>query len=152
DRDGLFPRTSWQRCAEFGVLGLPLTAQYGGSEADPVSIAVAMEAMGFGCRDAGLLFSCHAQMWVVEIPILRFGAEGQKGRSLPALASGALIGARAMTEPGSGSDAFSPSTRATRHNGVYVLQGTKIFSTNAPVADVVLVFATVDPSRGLQGV
>jgi len=152
DREGSFPRTSWQRCAEFGVLGLPLPAQYGGGEADPVSIAVAMEAMGFGCRDAGLLFSCHAQMWAVEIPILLFGTEAQKVRYLPALASGAMIGAHAMTEPGSGSDAFALSARATRHNGVYVLQGTKTFSTNAPVADVVLVFATVDPSRGPQGV
>ena len=152
DRDGRFSRETWQRCADFGILGLPLPARYGGTQADPVTIALTMEALGVGCRDAGLLFSCHAQLWAVELPILLFGTEEQKARYLPGLASGALIGAHAMTEPGSGSDAFSLTTRARRRAEGYVLDGRKSFCTNAPVADVVLVFATLDPTRGRQGV
>jgi hypothetical protein len=152
DHDASFSRAAWQRCAEFGLLGLPLPAQYGGSAADAIGVAITMEAMGHGCRDAGLLFSCHAHIWAVEMPILLFGTEAQKSRYLPRLASGAMIGAHAMTEPDAGSDALALTTRAVRRGNGYVLTGTKSFCTNAPVADVFLVFATVDPALGAQGV
>jgi alkylation response protein AidB-like acyl-CoA dehydrogenase len=152
DREASFSRAAWQRCAEFGLLGLPLPTQYGGSAADAVTVAVTMEAMGLGCRDAGLLFSCHAHIWAVEMPILLFGTDAQKAHYLPRLASGGLIGAHAMTEPDAGSDALALTTRAIRRGDRYVLRGAKSFCTNAPVADVFLVFATVDPAQGAQGV
>jgi L-prolyl-PCP dehydrogenase len=151
DHEACFSRSAWQRCADFGLLGLPLPAQYGGSAADAISVAITMEGMGLGCRDAGLLFSCHAHIWAVEMPILLFGTEAQKSRYLPHLASGAMIGAHAMTEPNSGSDALALSARALRRGSGYVLSGTKSFCTNAPIAGVFLVFATVDPSLGAQG-
>lgn len=152
DRAACFSHSAWQRCAAFGLLGLPLPAEYGGSAADAVSIAITMEAMGLGCRDAGLLFSCHAHMWAVEMPILLFGTSAQKARYLPRLASGAVIGAHAMTEPDAGSDALALTTRAHRRGDRYVLGGAKSFCTNAPVAGVFLVFATLDPALGAQGV
>ncbi len=151
DHEGIFSREAWRRCAEFGILGLPLPEQYGGSGADPITIALAMEALGQGCRDAGLLFSLHAQMWAVEIPILLFGTEEQKARYLPRLAAGSLLGAHAATEPEAGSDAFALTTRAARRGTGYVLDGAKSFCTNAPVADLFLVLATVDPARRLGG-
>jgi alkylation response protein AidB-like acyl-CoA dehydrogenase len=152
DRESVFPHDLWQRLAAFGVFGLPLPETYGGSHADPITIALTMEALGAGCRDTGLLFASHAQLWAVEMPILLYGSEGQRARYLPGLASGGLIGAHAMTEPGSGSDAFSLTTRAIRTDRGYALTGTKTFCTNGPVADVFLIFATVDASQGPQGI
>jgi alkylation response protein AidB-like acyl-CoA dehydrogenase len=91
-------------------------------------------------------------MWAVELPILTFGTQAQKGKYLPRLCSGEWIGAHGMTEPDSGSDAYSLRTRAERSDDGYVLNGTKMFVTNAPMADIAVVFATVDPSKGMAGV
>jgi alkylation response protein AidB-like acyl-CoA dehydrogenase len=111
-----------------------------------------MEALGYGCKDSGLIFAINGQMWTVQMPILRFGSDAQKDRYLPKLCSGEWIGAHGMTEPGSGSDAFSLSTTAKLDGDCYVLNGTKTFSSNAPVADVFMVFATVDKRKGFMGV
>jgi hypothetical protein len=111
-----------------------------------------MEALGYACRDQGLLFSIHAHMWAVELPLLAFGTEEQKRRYLPRLCDGSWIGAHGMSEPDSGSDAFKLRTRAGRRGGGYVLNGTKTFVTNAPVADLFVVFATVDPAQGMWGI
>jgi alkylation response protein AidB-like acyl-CoA dehydrogenase len=111
-----------------------------------------MEGLGYGCRDNGLIFAMNAQMWSVQHPILSFGTEEQKQKYLPGLCSGELIGAHGMSEPDSGSDAYSLRTRAERVEGGYVLNGTKMFVTNAPVADMAVVFATVDPAKGIGGV
>jgi hypothetical protein len=111
-----------------------------------------MEALGYGCRDSGLLFGINAQMWSVQMPIWEFGTEAQKQRYLPGLIGGGLIGGHAMSEPGSGSDAFSLSTTAERTANGYRLSGSKTFVTNGPVADLFLVFATVDRSAGFMGV
>jgi hypothetical protein len=94
----------------------------------------------------------NAQMWSVQHPILAFGSETQKRKYLPGLCQGELIGAHAMSEPESGSDAYSLHARATRLADGYVLNGTKMFVTNAPVADMVLIFATVDPAKKIGGV
>ncbi|HWT26001.1 MAG TPA: acyl-CoA dehydrogenase family protein [Solirubrobacteraceae bacterium] len=148
---GEFPRAAWDRCAAFGLQGLPIPPEYGGLGADPISIILALEALGYGCEDNGLIFSINAQLWACETPIVRFGTEEQKRRYLPGLADGSLIGAHAMSEPGSGSDAFALRTSAVRRGDAYVLDGGKTFVTNAPVADVFVVFATTDPSRGFAG-
>jgi alkylation response protein AidB-like acyl-CoA dehydrogenase len=111
-----------------------------------------MEGLGYGCRDNGLIFALNAQMWSVQHPLLAFGSEAQKAKYLPGLCTGALIGAHGMTEPDSGSDAYSLRARARPVPDGYVLDGTKMFVTNAPVADVALVFATLDPARGMSGI
>jgi alkylation response protein AidB-like acyl-CoA dehydrogenase len=151
DHDSVFPSDAWKRCAAFGLQGVPVPEDFGGSGADPLTIMLALEALGYACRDNGLIFSLNAQMWSCEIPLVRFGTEEQKRRYLPGLCDGSLIGVQAMTEPGSGSDAFSLTTRAERRGDRYVLNGSKTFITNAPVADLFVVFATSDPGKGFAG-
>src|SRR4029078_4579745 len=141
-----------RRCARFGILGLPLPPDLGGSGCDIVTTMLAMEGLGYGGRDNRLIFALHAQMWSVEMPILGFGTPEQQARFLPALASGELIGAHGMTESESGSDAFSLRTTAKRVNDGYVLDGRKLFVTNAPIADVAVVFATIDRALGRSGI
>jgi alkylation response protein AidB-like acyl-CoA dehydrogenase len=141
DHDGTFPRDCWQKCADFGLLGLPVPAEYGGQGLDLVTTTIAMEAAGWGCRDNGLIFSLNAQMWAVQMPLVHYGSEDQKRAWLPRLVSGKSIGAHAITEPGAGSDVFSLTTRAERRAGGYLLNGQKTFATNAPVADLALAFA-----------
>jgi alkylation response protein AidB-like acyl-CoA dehydrogenase len=152
DKHSRFPRGDWQKCAQFGILGLAIPNEYGGSGADILTSMLAMEALGYGCRDNGLIFAMNAQMWSVQHPILGFGSQSQKQKYLPGLCSGKLIAAHAMSEPDSGSDAYSLHTRATRTDEGYILNGVKMFVTNAPIADVALIFATVDPAKGMGGV
>ena len=141
DDAGTFSRDAWMKCAEFGVLGLPVPAEYGGQGLDMVTTTIAMEALGWGCRDNGLVFSLNAQMWAVQMPLVHYGSEDQKREWLPRLVTGKAIGAHAITEPGAGSDVFSLTTKAERRSGGYLLNGQKTFATNAPVADLALAFA-----------
>lgn len=151
DKHGTFSLESWKKCGGFGVQGLPFPEEYGGAGADILTTILTMEGLGYGCRDHGLLFAINAQMWAVQHPIASFGSDEQKERYLPGLCDGSLIGAHAMTEPGSGSDAYSLTTRATRQDGGYVLNGAKTFVTNAPLADLAVVFATTNPELGQWG-
>lgn len=151
DAASQFSYEAWKKCAEFGIQGLPVPEEYGGQGADPLTMVIAMEALGYGCRDNGLIFSLNAQMWSCEVPIARFGNEDQKKRYLPGLCDGSVIGIQGMTEPGSGSDAFGLQTLARRENDEFVLNGSKTFITNAPVADVFVVFASTDRSKGALG-
>jgi hypothetical protein len=152
DRESAFLRESWQKCADFGVLGLAVPEAYGGSDADILTTMLVMEGLGYGSKDNGLLFALNAQMWSVQHPILAFGTEEQKQKYLPDLCRGKIIGAHGMSEPDSGSDAYSLRTRAAKVDGGYILNGTKMFVTNAPVADLFVVFATVNPDRKMMGV
>jgi len=152
DRQGIISRENWLKCARLGILGLPIPEKYGGSGADILTTMLAMEGLGYGCRDNGLIFAMNAQMWSVQLPILIFGTEDQKEKYLPGLCGGELVGAHGMSEPDSGSDAYSLRTRAERVQNGYLLNGTKMFVTNAPFADVALVFATVDPAKGRGGI
>jgi alkylation response protein AidB-like acyl-CoA dehydrogenase len=152
DRQGVLARENWKKCADFGIQGLPIPEEYGGAGADILTSMLTMEGLGYGCRDNGLLFAINAQMWSVQLPILTFGTQSQKEKYLPGLCNGDLIGAHGMTEPDSGSDAYSLHMRAERCDGGYLLNGTKMFVTSAPIADLALVFATVDPSRGIGGI
>jgi alkylation response protein AidB-like acyl-CoA dehydrogenase len=131
---------------------LAFPEKYGGSEADILTAMLTMEGLGYGCHDNGLIFGINAQMWSVQMPIFAFGTDAQKEKYLPGMCSGKLIGAHGMTEPDTGSDAYALRTRAERRDGGYVLNGTKMFVTNAPVADLALVFATMDPSKGFWGI
>jgi len=152
DRESAFSFESWKKSAALGLQGLPVPEEYGGAGADAITIVVAMEALGYGCRDNGLIFSLNAQMWSCETPIVRFGTDEQKRRYLPELCGGSMIGVQCMTEPGSGSDAFSMRATAKRRDSGFVLNGTKTFITNAPVADVFVVFASTDPAKGFAGI
>ncbi len=152
DANATFPAEEWAKCAAFGIQGLATPQEFGGTDTDPVTFALVLEALGYGCRDNGLLFSLGAQMWSCTVPLVRFGSQEQKERYLPGLCDGSLIGVQAMTEPGSGSDAFSLTTSARRTDDGWVLDGSKAFITNAPVADVFVVFASTDPGKGFAGV
>jgi alkylation response protein AidB-like acyl-CoA dehydrogenase len=153
DRDvsGQPDRDAWRRCAEFGVLGLAIPERYGGLEEELPTVVHALEGLGYGCRDNGLLFALGAQAWSVQMPILLFGSDEQRDRFLPGLVSGELLGAHCVTEPESGSDALSLRTTAVRDGDHYVLSGHKTFITSAPLADLFLVVATVDPEKGAAG-
>ena len=152
DRDAVFPRELWKKCANFGIQGAAFPEQYGGNNADILSTLLLMEGLGYGCKDSGLIFAINGQMWTVQMPILSFGTEEQKSRYLPKLCSGEWIGAHGMTEPDSGSDAFSLRTSAILEGDHYILNGTKTFSTCASEADVFVVFATLDKRKGFMGV
>jgi alkylation response protein AidB-like acyl-CoA dehydrogenase len=151
DESGFFTRHTWRLCAELGIQGLLVPAEYGGAGGDVMSYVIAMEALGYGFHDNGLLFSLNAQILSCQHPIQTFGTAQQKARYLPGLAAGTLIAAHGMSEPGSGSDAFSLATTATPADGGFVLNGSKTFVTNAPIADVFLVFATVDRTKSWGG-
>ena len=151
DRDQLFDRKLWRACAGMGLLGLPVPEEYGGAGLDPLSTAMALEALGYGCEDAGLSFSICAHLLSCVVPVWKFGSDQQKERYLPGMCDGSLIAANAMTEPGSGSDAFALKTRAVPDGDGFRISGTKIFITNAPVAEVALVFAVTDPEKRYYG-
>lgn len=152
DRAGTLSRAKWRKCAQMGIHGLAVPEAYGGTGHDVLTTVLALEALGYGCADAGLLFAIGAQMWAVQAPILRFGSDAQRQQYLPKLLSGEIIGAHAITEPGSGSDTFSMTATAEKRGDEYVLNGSKTFATNAPVADMFVVFATTNRKRGFLGV
>jgi alkylation response protein AidB-like acyl-CoA dehydrogenase len=148
DRDCVFARDSWRKCAEAGILGACIPTAYGGRGYDVVTTIVMLEALGQGCRDNGLTLALNGQMWSIQEPILRFGSEEQKQRFLPRLCSGEWLGAHGMTEPESGSDAFSLLSTAEAVDGGYRLNGRKSYIGLAPEADVSLVFAKTNPTLG----
>jgi alkylation response protein AidB-like acyl-CoA dehydrogenase len=151
DREGRFDREVWGRCAEFGVLGMPIPQECGGLGLRLSELLAVMEGLGF-VRDQGLLFSLNAHLWTNSIPILVHGTDEQRQKYLPPLCDGTLVGANAASEPDAGSDIFSMRTRARRDGNQYVLNGTKTFVTNAPVADLFVAYATVNPALGVTGI
>jgi hypothetical protein len=151
DRDQAFSKENWLKCGEMGLQGMPVDAEYGGSGVDPLTTAVALEAFGYGCQDGGLVFAVCAHLLACVVPIWRFGSEDQKQRYLPRLCSGELIAVNGMTEPGSGSDAFSMSSRAEPDGDGYRLNGRKMFASNGPVADLAVFYAVTDPQKGYHG-
>ena len=152
DREGEFNWEGWKKCAQQNIFSLPIPEKYGGIEADILTTILTMEGLGYGCEDNGLIFAINSQMWSCEIPILEFGTEEQKQKYLPKLCAGELIGGHAMTEPGAGSDAFSIRTTAVKRNGKYILNGEKTFITNAPIANLLIVFTVTDKSKGFAGI
>ncbi len=152
DETRTFSHDGWKKCAEFGVLRLPIPEEHGGSGVGPITAVAVMEGLGYGSRDQGLLFSINAHLWTTSIPILTYGTPEQKAKYLPGLCDGSLIGANGASEPGAGSDIFSLRTRVDKDGDSYVLNGSKIWVTNAPVADLFVVYATLDPARGVMGI
>ena len=153
DQNEAFAIDLWRKAADFGIQGMSVPDDYGGSdEVDILTAMLAMEALGQECCDNGFLFALNAQMWTVQLPIRQFGSEEQKQRFLPSMCDGSRIGAHAVTEPNTGSDVFSLKTHATKCEDGYRLNGTKCMVSLAPIADVFLVFATVNPAVGRWGV
>jgi alkylation response protein AidB-like acyl-CoA dehydrogenase len=148
DRSGSFDRTVWDRCGELGLCGLPISEAYGGSGADCVTTALALEALSYGGQDAGLGLSLGAHLVIGSKPIELHGTEEQKRHYLPKLATGEWIGSFGISEPDVGSDASAIKTRAVRDGDSWVLNGTKTFITNGPVCDVFTVVAVTDPEAG----
>ncbi|HVQ77317.1 MAG TPA: acyl-CoA dehydrogenase family protein [Candidatus Binatia bacterium] len=151
DREQVFPRDLWRKCGAIGIQGLPVPEEWGGSGLDPLSTAIALDGLGYGCEDGGLVFSLCAHLLSCVVPLWRFGTDEQKRRYLPGLCDGTLVGVHAMTEPGSGSDSFALKTRAHSDGDHFRLKGTKTFISNGPVADLVIVFALTDPDKGYHG-
>ena len=152
DREGRFSRDNWNKCAQFGVLGLSVPEKYGGAEVDLLTAMLVMEGLGYGCADNGLTFALNAQLWTVQLPIVRFGTEEQKHRLLPDLCAGRTLGAHALTEPEAGSDAFSLQMRAEKQGQGYLLNGVKRLITLGPIADLAVVFAASDLDAGKWGI
>src|SRR3990172_12762668 len=125
DRECTFSRDGWRKCAEFGLQGMPIPAEYGGRGMDPITTIAVMEGLGYGCRDQGLLFSINAHLWTNSIPILKYGTPQQIDKYLPGLCDGSLIGANGASEPGAGSDIFGMRSRAALDGESYVLNGSK---------------------------
>ena len=151
DREQAFSRELWRKCADIGIQGLPVPEEYGGSGFDPLSCAVALEALGYGCRDGGLVFSLCAHLLACVVPTLAHGSAEQKRRYLPGLCDGTLIGMHAITEPGSGSDTFAMRTKAEKQGDRWKINGTKTFVSNGPLGDLAIVFAVTDAGKGFHG-
>jgi alkylation response protein AidB-like acyl-CoA dehydrogenase len=147
-----FWREGWQRCARFGIQGLPVPAEYGGQGKDLPTTIAAMEGLGYGCPENALIFAINASLWTNSIPILRYGTEEQKRRYLPGLCDGTYVGANGASEVEAGSDIFSMRTRVERRGDTWVLNGRKIWVTSGPVADLYVCYATSDPARGVLGI
>jgi alkylation response protein AidB-like acyl-CoA dehydrogenase len=145
DRDARWDPGVWRACGEFGLCGLPVPEQYGGSGADIITTCLALEALEEGGRDSGLLLSLGAHVCIGAVPIWLHGTEEQKHRYLPKLCSGEWVGAFAITEPEAGSDAAGIKTTARRDGDHWVINGSKTFITNGPIADVINVVAVTDP-------
>ena len=152
DRTGRFPVEKWQRLADWGYLGLRVPEEFGGGDVDPLTGLLVTEGLGEGCEDGGLVFSGAVQAWVLVPGLLSYGTEEQKQRHLPGLAAGSTIGALAITEPDSGSDAFAMRTRASRVDGGWSLAGRKAYITNGPAANLVLCFAATGEGGALGGI
>jgi alkylation response protein AidB-like acyl-CoA dehydrogenase len=155
DRDDrcLFWNEGWKRCAAFGLQGLPVTKDFGGQGLDLPETIAAMEGLGYGCRDNGLIMALNACLWTVVLPVARFGTDAQKQRYLTALCSGDLIGANCASEPEAGSDIFSMTARAElRDDGTWLVNGRKTWVTAGPIADLFTLYAVTDPGRGILGI
>jgi hypothetical protein len=150
DRDGSFSRELWQACADFGLQGLLVPEQWSGAGQDLLSAIAVLEGIGSGARDNGLVFSVAAHAASCEAHLCAFGSAAQQREWLPGLVNGSVIGATAITEPDSGSNALGLATTAMPHGDEWVLNGSKTFVTNAPVADLFVVYART--GAGFAGV
>ncbi len=151
DKNGEFHWEGWRAAGEFGLLGLPIPKEYGGGGADVVTMMAAMEGLGRGCTDGGFLMSLGGHLCICTIPIWQYGTEEQKQKYLPKLCSGEWVGAFGLTEPNAGSDAFNVQTTAKKDGDHWVLNGTKMFITNGPIADVVLTITSTDREQRAGG-
>jgi isovaleryl-CoA dehydrogenase len=150
DENNEFPRDLWPELGELGMLGITVESQYGGSELGYLAHVIAMEEISRASGSVGLSYGAHSNLCVNQLR--HWGNAEQKQKYLPKLVSGECLGALAMSEPGAGSDVMSMRTTAVRDGDDYVLNGTKMWITNAPGADVLIVYAKTDPHAATKGV
>ena len=145
-----FPMETVEKMAKLGLMGIPVPKQYGGAGADNVLYTMAVEELSRVCATTGVILSAHKSLCCA--PILENGTEAQKQKYLPKLASGEWIGAFGLTEPNAGTDASAQQTTAVKEGDHYVLNGSKIFITNAGYANVYIIMAMTDKSKGTKGI
>ncbi|WP_187970255.1 isovaleryl-CoA dehydrogenase [Aquibium microcysteis] len=150
DRSNEFPAGLWAELGALGLLGVTADPDFGGSGMGYLAHVVAMEEISRASASVGLSYGAHSNLCVNQIN--RWGTAEQKARYLPALCSGAAVGALAMSEPGSGSDVVSMRLSAEKKNDRYVLNGSKMWITNGPDANTLVVYAKTDPERGSRGI
>ena len=150
DRDDQFPMDLWRKMGDLGVLGITVEEEYGGAAMGYLAHMVAMEEISRASASVGLSYGAHSNLCVNQIR--RNGTPEQRQRYLPKLISGEHVGALAMSEPGAGSDVLSMKLRAQDKGGYFVLNGTKMWITNGPDADTLVVYAKTDPELGARGV
>ena len=150
DRDDRFPMDLWRKMGDLGVLGITVEEEYGGAAMGYLAHMVAMEEISRASASVGLSYGAHSNLCVNQIR--RNGTPEQRQRYLPKLISGEHVGALAMSEPGAGSDVLSMKLRAQDKGGYFVLNGSKMWITNGPDADTLVVYAKTDPELGARGV
>ena len=150
DREDQFPMDLWRKMGDLGVLGITVEEEYGGAALGYLAHMVAMEEISRASASVGLSYGAHSNLCVNQIR--RNGTPEQRQRYLPKLISGEHVGALAMSEPGAGSDVLSMKLRAQDKGGYFVLNGTKMWITNGPDADTLVVYAKTDPELGARGV
>lgn len=150
DESNVFPRDLWPELGELGLLGITAESEFGGSELGYLAHVIAMEEISRASGSVGLSYGAHSNLCINQLQ--RWGNAEQKQRLLPKLVSGEYLGALAMSEAGAGSDVMGMRTTAIRDGDDYVLNGSKMWITNAPGADVMIVYAKTDPDAGTRGV
>ncbi len=150
DRTNQFPRDLWPEMGKLGLHGVTVEEEYGGSGLGYLEHCIAMEEVSRGSASVGLSYGAHSNLCINQIR--RNGSEAQKRKYLPKLVSGEHVGALAMSEPGAGSDVVSMKTRADRKGDRFVLNGSKMWITNGPEADALVVYAKTDPAAGPRGI
>jgi butyryl-CoA dehydrogenase len=150
DRDGAYPHEQLKKLGEMGLMGVFVPEEFGGAGMDFLSYVTALEEVSKAWASLGTILSVNNSL--VCGPIFRFGSDAQKKRYLPLVARGEWLGCYALTEAGAGSDAGSIRTRAVRINGGYVLNGSKVFTTNGSQANLAIVYAVTDATQGKQGI
>jgi isovaleryl-CoA dehydrogenase len=149
DANNQFPADLWPQLGELGLLGITADEQYGGSNLSYLAHVIAMEEISRASASIGLSYGAHSNLCVNQLT--RWGDDDQKQRFLPKLISGEFLGALAMSEPGAGSDVMAMRTTAVRDGDDFVLNGSKMWITNAPGADLMLIYAKTDPDAGSSG-